>query len=92
MHNRILSGAGPHRFSAGLDSVIVLHYYSLGVPRFHPKTVSAMATRHSHPVTRRRAEPVSVSPSILRMSAAERLGVVAVVVAALWAAVHWAVS
>jgi len=51
-----------------------------------------MATRHSHPVTRRRAEPVSVSPSILRMSAAERLGVVAVVVAALWAAVHWAVS
>jgi hypothetical protein len=51
-----------------------------------------MATRHSHPVTLRRAEPVSVSPSILRMSAVERLGAVAVVIAALWAAVHWAVS
>jgi hypothetical protein len=51
-----------------------------------------MAIRHSHPVAHRRAEPASVSPSILRMSAGERLGAVAVLIAALWAAVHWAVS
>jgi hypothetical protein len=51
-----------------------------------------MATHQPHPVTQRRIEPASVSPSILRMSAFERLGVVAVVIVALWAAVHWAVS
>jgi hypothetical protein len=45
--------------------------------------------RHGEP---RRAEPVSVSASILRMSAAERLVAVAVVIVVLWAAVRWAVS
>jgi hypothetical protein len=40
----------------------------------------------------RHAEPATVSPSILRMSAFERLAVVAVVIVALWAAVHWAIS
>ncbi|HLN08395.1 MAG TPA: hypothetical protein VK281_05485 [Xanthobacteraceae bacterium] len=51
-----------------------------------------MAARLSPPVIDRHAEPVSVSPSILRMSAVERIGAVAVVIAALWAAVYWAVS
>jgi hypothetical protein len=35
---------------------------------------------------------VTISPSILRLSAWERLAVVAVIVAALWAAVLWAMS
>ena len=38
---------------------------------------------HAHP-------PATVSPSILRLSALERLAAVAVVVAALWGAVAWA--
>jgi hypothetical protein len=56
-----------------------------------------MATSHRHPSAdrrgeSRRAQPVSVSRSILRMSVGERLLAVSVVIAALWAAVRWAVS
>ncbi len=38
---------------------------------------------HAHP-------PATVSPSILRLSAPERLAAVAVVVVVLWGAVFWA--
>jgi hypothetical protein len=38
------------------------------------------------------AHPVTVPPSILRLSAWERLAFVAVVVACLWAAVLWAMA
>jgi hypothetical protein len=51
-----------------------------------------MATHQPHSATHRHATPASVSPSILRMSVLERLGAVVAVIAALWAAVHWAVS
>jgi hypothetical protein len=37
-------------------------------------------------------ERASVSPSILRLSAAERLAAVAVVIAVLWGAVFWAMA
>lgn len=37
-------------------------------------------------------EPASISPSILRLSAWERLAAVAVVAAVLWGAVFWAMS
>jgi hypothetical protein len=47
-----------------------------------------MAHHHHEPG----AHPVTISPSILRLSAWERLAVVAVIVAALWGAVHWAMS
>ena len=40
---------------------------------------------HAHP-------PATVSPSILRLSALQRLAAVAVVVALLWGAVFWAIS
>jgi len=40
---------------------------------------------HAHPAT-------TVSPSILRLSALERLGAVAVAIVALWGAVFWAMS
>jgi len=40
---------------------------------------------HAHP-------PATVSPSILRMSALERLISAAVVIAALWGAVVWALA
>ena len=40
---------------------------------------------HVHP-------PATVSPSILRLSALERLAAVAVVVAVLWGAVFWAMA
>ena len=40
---------------------------------------------HAHP-------PAIVSPSILRLSALERLAAVAVVIAMLWGAVFWAMS
>ncbi len=37
-------------------------------------------------------ERASISPSILRLSAWERLAAIAVVITALWSAVHWAMS
>jgi len=40
----------------------------------------------------RRADPVSIAPSILRLSAIERIAAVSVVIAALWGAVYWAMS
>jgi hypothetical protein len=33
-----------------------------------------------------------VSPSILRLSAAERLAIAAVLIALLWGAMHWAMA
>jgi hypothetical protein len=37
-------------------------------------------------------EPVSISPSILRLSAWQRLAVACALISALWAAVHWALQ
>jgi hypothetical protein len=42
---------------------------------------------HHHPG--RGHPPASVAPSILRLSAPERLMAVSVLIAALWAAVYW---
>jgi hypothetical protein len=36
--------------------------------------------------------PATISPSILRLSALERIAAVAVVIAMLWGAVFWAMS
>jgi hypothetical protein len=47
-------------------------------------------TRHSHGDAPH--EPATISPSILRLSAWERLAVAAVLIAVLWGAVHWAMS
>jgi len=49
-------------------------------------------TDHSDHPLHHRASPVRVAPSILRLSAGERLAAVLLVVAALWAAVYWAIS
>jgi hypothetical protein len=38
------------------------------------------------------AHPVTVRPSILRLSAWERLAFAAVIIACLWAAVLWAIA
>jgi hypothetical protein len=46
--------------------------------------------RHSHGDAPH--EPATVSLSILRLSAWERLAAAAVLIALLWAAVHWAIS
>ena len=48
----------------------------------------AEMTLHQHA----HREAISVSPSILRLSAAQRLGGVAIAIALLWTAVYWAVS
>ena len=47
-------------------------------------------TRHSHGDAPH--EPATVSLSILRLSAWERLAAVAVLIALLWVAEHWATS
>jgi hypothetical protein len=47
-------------------------------------------TRHSHGDAPH--APARVSLSILRLSAWERLGAAAVLIALLWAAVHWAIT
>jgi len=46
--------------------------------------------RHSHGDAPH--EPATVSLSILRLSAWERLAAAGVLIALLWAAVHWAIS
>lgn len=51
------------------------HHYHHGHRHHHPG--------HVHP-------PASVQASILRLSAAERLGIAAGLIAILWAAVFWA--
>jgi hypothetical protein len=48
------------------------------------------AHQHHHPGHAH--APATVSPSILRLSVLERLGVVAVIIAALWGTVVWAMS
>jgi hypothetical protein len=45
--------------------------------------------QHRHPG--RAHPPATVAPSILRLSAFERLGMVAVAIAVLWGAVFWAI-
>jgi hypothetical protein len=49
-----------------------------------------LASHHHHPG--RLHPPATVAPSILRLSALERLAAVAVVVALMWGAVYWAMS
>jgi hypothetical protein len=46
----------------------------------------AMTFHHHHPHT------TKISPSILRLSASERLAAAAVMIAVLWAAIYWAMS
>ena len=48
------------------------------------------AHHHHHPGYAH--PPATISPSILRLSALERLAAVAVVVAVLWGAVFWAMA
>jgi hypothetical protein len=47
-----------------------------------------MAEPHVH--AHRHPHPVVISPSILRMSALERLAVAAGIIVVIWAAVFWA--
>jgi hypothetical protein len=55
------------------------------------RPVIAMSNiRHSHGDAPH--EPTTISPSILRLSAWERLAAAAVLIAVLWGAVHWAMS
>lgn len=54
-------------------------------------TFTAMSVpRHSHGDAPH--EPATVSLSILRLAAWERLTAAAVLIALLWAAVHWAIA
>jgi hypothetical protein len=48
------------------------------------------AHHHHHPGQAH--PPATVSPSILRLSVLERLAAVAVIVAALWGAIFWAMA
>ena len=47
---------------------------------------------HAHPHPGHTHPPATVSPSILRLSALERLAAVAVLIALLWGAVYWAIA
>jgi hypothetical protein len=51
-----------------------------------------MEPHHHHHHPGRSHPPATVSPSILRLSALERLGAVAVLIVALWGAVFWAMA
>jgi hypothetical protein len=51
-----------------------------------------MEPHHHHHHPGRAHPPATVAPSILRLSAWERLSMVAVVIVVVWAAVFWAMS
>jgi len=57
--------------------------------RFRPGTRGRPLSHHHHAPG---AHPVTVAPSILRLSAWQRLAFVAAIVACLWAAVLWAMA
>jgi hypothetical protein len=84
-------GYGPKFFAACVSSLSLLDsggllYYNItanvrGLPSM--SAVAQVTHRHTHAV---------VAPSILRLSAWQRLAVVAVLVLALWGAVLWAMT
>jgi hypothetical protein len=51
-----------------------------------------MAHQHSHPHSHRHPHAVVISPSILRMSALQRLVVAAGLIVLIWAALFWAMT
>jgi hypothetical protein len=51
-----------------------------------------MAAHHHHHPQGHAHPPATVSPSILRMSATERLGAAVAIASLLWAAVYWAMG
>ncbi|MBI4273316.1 MAG: hypothetical protein HY659_01265 [Rhizobiales bacterium] len=52
-----------------------------------------MATHHHHHHPHGHAHPsASISPSILRLSATERLAAAALLIAVLWASAYWAMG
>jgi len=55
------------------------------IPRHEHHHRHHHAARGAHP-------PATVSPSILRMTLGERLVVVVVIIAVIWAAVFWAIT
>jgi hypothetical protein len=60
---------------------MLLHY------NIHPESEKSMSNQpHRH------AHPVHISPSLLRMSAPERLMLAGAVIVVIWAAVFWAMS
>ena len=52
----------------------------------------AMEPHHHHHHPGRAHPPATVAPSILRLSALERLAMAAVVIVVLWGAVFWAMA
>jgi hypothetical protein len=65
----------------------MLYYYKRGPMPTH---VHEHHHHHHHPGEGH--PPASISPSILRLSAVERLAAAGVVIAVIWAAVFWAMA
>jgi hypothetical protein len=64
-----------------------MQYYNI-----HRQSTFKTAMTHHHHAPGHAHPPASVSPSILRLSAWERLSVAAVIIVVLWGAVAWAIS
>lgn len=69
-------------------------YYNILLNRAFPPHCQAMPThvhpQHHHHPPGQGHPPAAVSPSILRMSIAERLAIAVALIALLWGAVVWA--
>jgi hypothetical protein len=65
----------------GVDTAILLYY---NIRSESGNLMSNQPHRHAH--------PVHMSPSLLRMSAPERLVLAGVVILVIWAAVFWTMS
>jgi hypothetical protein len=57
-----------------------------------PTQIHEHAHHHHHHLPGEGHPPASISPSILRLSAAERLAAAGVVIAVIWAVVFWAMA
>jgi hypothetical protein len=82
---------GPQR-GAGTGRFRMLYYYTKPRPTAGPAMSTHVDHPHHHHHPGQGHPPASVAPSILRMSAVERLAVAAAVIVAIWGAVIWAMA
>jgi hypothetical protein len=57
-----------------------------------PLSIGPMATHHHHHAPGHAHPPAALAPSILRLSAVQRLGIAGLLAVLIWAAVYWAMA
>jgi hypothetical protein len=68
----------------------MLYYNKASISAAGPAVMSHDHLHHHHHPPGHAHPPAAIAPSILRLSVVERLGIVSVLIALIWAAVFWA--